>query len=164
MPLQFFRLRPPNFPTIRLSQLATLYNEHEHLFSKIIEINTLESFYDLFKVSTSAFWQTHYTFKKESKFSNKLLTNSFIDLLIINTILPIKFCYAKQKGKEIDTVIIDISAQIKSEKNSIIDAFNKLKPVSKFALQSQSLIQLKTEYCDKNKCLKCAVGNALLNK
>lgn len=164
LPLQFFRLRPSNFPTIRLSQLAVLYNQHQNLFSKIIEINTLEGFYKLFKVSTSQFWQTHYTFKKESKFSNKTLSKSFIDLLIINTILPIKFCYGKQKGEEIDTVIIDISSQIKSEKNSIIDAFNKLKPVSKSALHSQSLIQLKTEYCDKNRCLKCAVGNMLLNK
>ncbi|MGC1204334.1 MAG: DUF2851 family protein [Flavobacteriaceae bacterium] len=164
LPLQFFRLRPPNFPTIRLSQLAALYNQHQNLFSKIIEINTLEGFYELFKVPASQFWETHYTFKKESKFSNKILSKSFIDLLIINTILPIKFCYAKQKGEEIDAVIIDISSQIKSEKNSIIEAFNALKSVSKSALQSQSLIQLKTEYCDKNKCLKCAVGNALLNK
>lgn len=164
LPLQFFRLRPPNFPTIRLSQFASLYNKYQNLFSRIIEINTLDGFYELFRVSTSEFWNTHYTFQKESKSSTKALSKSFIDLLIINTILPIKFCYAKQKGEEIDAIIIDISSQIKSEKNNIIDAFNNLKKVSKSSLKSQALIQLKTEYCDKNKCLKCAIGNSLLSR
>ena len=163
LPLRFFRLRPPNFPTIRLSQLASLYHEHQNLFSKIIETKILDDFYNLFKVNTSTFWETHYTFQKESKLSVKTISRPFIDLLLINTILPIKFCYAKQKGETIDEVILELISKIKSEKNSIIDAFNTLKPVSKSALQSQSLIQLKTEYCDKNKCLQCAIGNTLIS-
>jgi hypothetical protein len=162
-PLQFFRLRPPNFPTIRLSQLASLYHVHQNLFSKIIELNQLDDFYNLFKVSTSTFWETHYTFHKASKATAKTLSRSFVDLLLINTILPLKFSYAKHHGKTIDSNIIKLASEILSEKNSIIEAFNKLKNVSKTALQSQALIQLKTEYCDKNKCLKCAVGNQLLN-
>ncbi|WP_298555169.1 DUF2851 family protein [uncultured Algibacter sp.] len=164
LPIQFFRLRPPNFPTIRLSQLASLYNKHQNLFSKIIELNQLEDFYELFKVSTSEFWNAHYTFQKESKSSTKTLSKSFIDLLLINTILPIKFSYAKQKGEEIDSEIIKIVSALTAEKNSIINKFNSLKKVSKSALESQSLIQLKTEYCDKNKCLQCAIGNSLINK
>ncbi|NNC49196.1 MAG: DUF2851 family protein [Flaviramulus sp.] len=164
LPLQFFRLRPSNFPTIRLSQLASLYNEQKNLFSKILETNTIEDFYDLFKVSASSFWKTHYTFQKESKLSSKILTKSFIDLLLINTIIPIKFCYAKQKGETIDDDIIKLSNTIKSEKNSIISAFNNLKKVSNSSLDSQSLIQLNTNYCKTNKCLKCAIGNAVLNK
>lgn len=164
LPLHFFRLRPPNFPTIRLSQLASLYHVHQNIFSKIIELNSLDDFYKLFKVSTSAFWKTHYTFQKESKASSKMLSKSFIDLLLINTILPIKFCYAKQKGEEVDDDIIKIATAIDSEKNSIIDAFNNLKKVSKSSLKSQALIQLKTEYCDKNKCLKCAIGSTLISR
>ena len=164
LPLQFFRLRPPNFPTIRLSQLANLYNKHQNLFSKVIELNEVEDFYELFKVSTSDFWKTHYTFQKTSKTSIKTLSKSFVDLLLINTILPIKFCYAKQKGVEIDSEIIKIATAITSEKNNIISAFNNLKKVSKSSLDSQALIQLKTEYCDKNNCLKCAVGNQFLNR
>ena len=164
LPLQFFRLRPPNFPTIRLSQLANLYNKHQNLFSKVIELNEVEDFYELFKVSTSDFWETHYTFQKTSKTSIKTLSKSFVDLLLINTILPIKFCYAKQKGVEIDSEIIKIATAITSEKNNIISAFNNLKKVSKSSLDSQALIQLKTEYCDKNNCLKCAVGNQFLNR
>ncbi|XMO87142.1 DUF2851 family protein [Algibacter sp. AS12] len=163
LPIQFFRLRPPNFPTIRLSQLASLYATHQNLFSKLIEGNALEDFYKLFKVSTSEFWKTHYTFQKESKASTKTLSKSFIDLLLINTILPIKFSYAKQKGQEVDSEILEIASLLASEKNSIVNAFNALKKVSKSSIDSQALIQLKTEYCNKHKCLQCAIGNALIN-
>lgn len=162
LPVQFFRLRPPNFPTIRLSQLASLYNNQQNLFSKVIETNRLNDIYDLFNVATSEFWKTHYTFQKQSKSITKVLTKSFIDLLLINTVLPIKFCYAKQKGQGIDAVIHDIATEITSEKNSIINAFNQLKNISKSSLDSQALIQLKTEYCLKNKCLQCAIGNKLV--
>ncbi|CAH8292381.1 uncharacterized protein DUF2851 [Mariniflexile fucanivorans] len=163
VPLQFFRLRPPNFPTIRLSQLASLYFEHKNLFSKVMETESLESFYKLFKVSTSSFWNNHYTFQKTSKASTKALTKSFIDLLLINTILPIKFCYSKEKGQEVDALVLKIASEIASEKNNIVEAFNGLKNVSKSSLQSQALIQLKNEYCSKNKCLQCAIGSKLIN-
>ena len=164
LPLQFFRLRPPNFPTIRLSQLANLYYEHQNLFSKVIALDQLEDFYSLFKVSTSLFWETHFTFQKVSKPSKKIITKAFTDLLLINTILPLKLCYAKQKGLDVNDSIIKIVSKIHSEKNNITEAFNQLKKVSESALESQALIELKTEYCTKNKCLQCAVGNALLVK
>jgi hypothetical protein len=163
-PVQFFRLRPPNFPTIRLSQLANVYHNHHNLFSKIIETNVLNDFYEMFDIPTSPFWQTHFTFNKISKKSDKKLSKAFIDLLLVNTIIPIKFSYAKHQGKNIDENIITLIQQINSEKNSIINKFDTLKKVSSSALQSQSLIQLKTEYCDKNKCLQCAIGNALIIK
>ena len=163
-PVQFFRLRPPNFPTIRLSQLASLYHEHQNIFSKIIEAKTIDEFYSLFSVGTSSFWESHYTFEKSSKSSKKVLTKSFIDLLLINTIIPIKFSHAKQHGKQIDDTIVKLIQQIKSEKNSIVEKFNSLKKVSTTALQSQGLLQLKNNYCDKNKCLQCTIGNSLLNK
>lgn len=162
--IQFFRLRPPNFPTIRLSQLASLYGAHQNIFSQIIETNTLQNFYNLFAVATSTFWETHYTFSKVSKQSKKVLTKSFIDLLLINTIIPLKFSYAKYQGKEIDDVIIKLISEIKSENNNIIEKFNSLKPISNSAFQSQGLIQLKNEYCSKNKCLQCAIGSKLLSK
>ncbi|WP_346882803.1 DUF2851 family protein [uncultured Algibacter sp.] len=164
LPVSFFRLRPPNFPTIRLSQLAGLYNQHQNLFSKIIETNTIDDFYEIFKTSTSKFWNTHYTFQKASKASTKIITKSFIELLLINTILPLKFCYAKKMGKSVDDTIINLALKINSEKNNIITTFNSLKKTSKSALHSQALIQLKTEYCDKNRCLKCAIGSQLLSK
>lgn len=164
LPLQFFRLRPPNFPTIRLSQLAVLYHKQPNLFSLILACNSLDDVYKLFEVSTSSFWTTHYTFQNKSKSSEKKLTKSFIDLLLMNTIIPIQFSYAQQKGQVIDEQIITIMREIASEKNAIIEAFNRLKTVSHTALDSQALIQLKKEYCDKHQCLKCAIGNSILKK
>ncbi len=163
LPIQFFRLRPLNFPTIRLSQLSMLYHKTPNLFSEIIEAETLDELYAIFNVEASLFWETHYTFNKESKRIKKRLSKAFIDLLLINTIIPIKYSYAKQQGKAIDDTLINLINKIASEKNSIVDKFNNLKKVSKSALQSQALIQLKTEYCDKNKCLQCAIGNSILN-
>lgn len=160
----FFRLRPPNFPTLRLSQLAMLYNKHQNLFSKIIEAKDVNTFYDLFKISSAPFWKTHYTFEKESKPSSKTLTKSFIDLLLINTVLPIKFCYAKNNGSSIDEIILKLSQLIQSEKNQVVTAFHNLKKISNTALHSQALIQLKTNYCDAHRCLQCAIGNTILNK
>lgn len=164
LPLHFFRLRPPNFPTIRLSQLTNLYHQYQNVFSKVIHSNEVEDFYELFNVETSTYWKTHYTFQKESKPVSKSLSKSFIDLLLINTILPLKFCYAKHKGEDVSHSIIKMASKIHSEKNGIIDGFKNLGKVSKSSLDSQALIQLKTEYCDKNQCLKCAIGNQLLNK
>ncbi|MCL6296526.1 DUF2851 family protein [Jejuia spongiicola] len=163
-PIKFFRLRPSNFPTIRLSQLAGLYNKEQNLFSKINEILTIKDFYTLFSIETSPFWESHYTFDKDSKKSKKRLSKAFIDLLIINTIIPIKFTYAIYQGKQIEEDIVKLIQQIVSEKNNITQKFNSLKKVSNSALQSQALLQLKNEYCNKNKCLQCTIGNSLLTK
>lgn len=162
LPIQFFRLRPANFPTIRLSQLASIYSKHQNVFSKIIDANRKEDFYDLFNVETSEFWKSHYTFTKTAKSSPKKISKAFVDLLLINTIILVKFAYAKQSGKDINEEIQNLIQTIKSEKNSIVSKFQSLKPVAKTALDSQALIQLKNTYCDKNKCLDCAVGSSLL--
>ncbi|MGF1556881.1 DUF2851 family protein [Paucihalobacter sp.] len=164
VPIQFFRLRPPNFPTIRLSQLAQLYHKHYNLFSQVISISTIEEFYDLFSVETSEYWQTHYSFTSISKSSTKKLTKSFIDLLIINTIIPIKYCFSKYKGNDENEIIFSLATAIKSEENSIIKKFNQLAPISQSALDSQALLQLKSHYCDANKCLQCAIGNSIITK
>ncbi|WP_347924644.1 DUF2851 family protein [Pontimicrobium sp. SW4] len=161
--IQFFRLRPSNFPTIRLSQLANLYYKHSNLFSKIIEAKTTKDIYNIFDVKTSVFWETHYTLNKTSKRSAKKLTNSFVDLLIINTIAPLKFSYAKHQGKIANDIILNIIQQLPSEKNEVVNKFNTLKNVSKSAFYSQALLQLKNEYCDKNKCLQCAIGSVLIS-
>ena len=164
LPLQFFRLRPPNFPTIRLSQFANLYALEQNLFSKVMELKTRNAFYKLFKIGVTDFWMSHYTFSKTSKVVKKELTNSFIDLLIVNTIIPLKFSYAKAQGKSIDNDLFDLIKQVKIEKNIIVSRFLDIKKIEKSALSSQALLQLKQQYCDKNKCLRCAVGNSLIVK
>ncbi len=161
---QFFRLRPPNFPTIRLAQLAMLYHREQGLFSKVIGESSIEGFYSIFSIAPTAFWQNHYTFGKTSARTKKALTHSFIDLLAINTLLPLKFCYAKHLGQDIDEEILNIVKKIVPEKNAIVDTFFSLKKGIKMsAMESQALIQLKTVYCNKSRCLDCAIGNALLN-
>lgn len=163
LPLQFFRLRPSNFPTIRLSQLAMLYHAHANLFSEVIAVNSIEDVQKIYKIETSEFWKSHYTFSKTSKNSKKALSKSFIDLLVINTIIPLQFSYAKAQGKLIEDHVFTVMKNIGIEKNSIVSKFLDLKPIDKTALSSQALIQLKQQYCDKNKCLQCAIGNRLIS-
>jgi len=159
---EFFKLRPPNFPTIRLSQLANLYSMRQNLFSKVIHASDLDEIYSLFDVSASAYWNEHFTFGKTSKKSVKKLTKKFIDLLIINSLLPLKFCYAQHQGKEANEEIIQIISQIKKEENSIITNFKNHGISIANAKESQAILQLYNEYCTKNKCLQCVVGSSLL--
>jgi len=160
----FFRMRPPNFPTIRIAQLISLYHLNQNLFSKMMQTKTLKDFYVLFEVDVDLFWKTHYTFEKVSKKSAKKLTKSFIDLLLINTIIPLKFLYYKNREEAKETDFLEVLQKIKSEKNTIISKFNELKITSKNAYESQALLELKNNYCAKKQCLQCAIGVKLLNK
>ena len=161
-PVQFFKHRPDNFPTIRLSQLANLYHTHQNLFSKISTLNSLTACYELFQIAASEYWKNHYQFDKESPKKKKMLSKSFIDLIIINTIIPLQFAYAKSIGKEVSEDLIRLLIEVGPEKNAIIDKFSSFGIQSKNAFETQSLLQLKNEYCNKSKCLECGIGMELL--
>ena len=161
---KFFKLRPSNFPTIRLSQFSKLLHKHPNLFSKVIAMKNVEEFYDLFNVKASEYWNEHFTFNKVSSKNKKTLTKNFIDLIIINTILPLKFCYAKSIGQEINEELINVIQKLKNEKNSIIEQFIKLEIECNSAMKTQSLIEMYNNYCLKNKCLQCAIGNHLIKQ
>ena len=161
---QFFRMRPQNFPTIRIAQLASLLYTHQNLFSRLMNINKKEDFYDLFSFEVDAFWKTHYTFESDSKKSPKKLTKSFVDLIIINTIIPLKFVYLQSRGAVDENGIIQLIKQVSSEKNSIISNFATLGIKAENAMESQALLELKNNYCTKKRCLQCAIGNSLLKK
>jgi hypothetical protein len=161
-PVQFFKHRPDNFPTIRLSQLANLYHKQQNLFSKISDLNSLEAIYEIFSVSVAPYWQTHYQFDKESSNKKKALSRSFLDLIVLNTIIPLQFAYAESQGKEISEDLINILNDVEPEKNSIIEKFSSFGLKPKNAFETQSLLQLKNEYCNKSKCLDCAIGMELL--
>ena len=163
-PLQFFKHRPDNFPTIRLSQLASLYHQEKQLFSKITNEFSLPLLYERFAVAASAYWQTHYQFDKISPKKSKKLTKSFIDLLLINTIIPIQFAYAKNQGKEIVEELITVMQSLDPEKNAIVDKFKSIGISVKNAFEAQTLLQLKAEYCNKSRCLECAIGSELLKQ
>ncbi len=160
--VQFFKHRPDNFPTIRLAQLCMVYHVHRNLFSKICKATSQQEIYEIFDVSVSNYWLTHYTFDKESPKKRKPLSKSFIDLLIINTIIPLQFAFFKSQGKDNSEQLIQLVSSLASEKNTIIDRFKSFGIQSQNAFDSQALLQLKNEFCDAKKCLSCAVGLELI--
>ena len=161
---KFFRLRPPNFPTIRLSQLATLYSTNQNLFSKIIETNTLEEFYTIFHVAANTYWDQHFNFGVLSNNRRKGLTKKFIDLLLLNVIIPLKFCHAQHEGKDHTEQLTKLVASISPEQNSLITKFKNLRPMAQNAMHTQSIIHLKNNYCDAMRCMDCAIGNMILSR
>lgn len=160
----FFRLRPPNFPTIRLSQLAKLFTGRTHLFDSILEAKTMEDYYRLFRFPASEYWESHYTFGKISKNSKKTISKNFVDLLVINVVIPLRFAYLQSIGKTENDFLLKLIQTIEPEHNSITKNFDLLQKINSNALISQSLIQLKNEYCTPNKCLNCEIGAFLLKK
>jgi uncharacterized protein DUF2851 len=159
----FLRMRPGNFPTIRLAQLAMLIHESMHLFSKIKEATSVQDVKNWMDVTANDYWHYHYRFDELSVFKKKKLGNNMIDNIIINTIVPVLFAYGnyhddnKYKQKALDWL-----ESTNAETNSIIRGFDKLGIISGTAYDSQALVELKTQYCDNKRCLECAVGNYLL--
>jgi hypothetical protein len=158
----FFKHRPDNFPTIRLAELAALYHKESNLFSKLMHAKNTEAMYDLLSVSVSDYWTTHYTFDKISPKKRKTLSRSFLNLVLINTVLPIKYAYEKSRLKENEDMLFHFMEALPPEKNAIIEGFEALGVSATSAFESQALLQLKKEYCDAKKCLQCAIGNHIL--
>ena len=161
---KFFRLRPDNFPTIRLAQFVELYASNSNLFSKIIECTTLQEIETVFKIEVSEFWQTHYSFTSSHKQKKKQLSKAFVTLLIINTIIPLTFFYNKKNGLE-NTTIINWMRLLPLELNNITKGYIAIYPsLNANALCSQGLIHMKRNYCDKLKCLNCEIGLKIIKK
>lgn len=160
--LQFFKLRPDNFPTVRLSQLAACYHNQQQLFASLMDVRTAAAVYGVFDVRPSLYWQTHYTFDHESKKRRQQLSKNFIDLLIINTIIPLQFAYCKSRNSEVIEELLDLLKELPAEKNAVIDKFRSFGVVATNAFESQALLQLKNEYCDRGRCLDCQIGHELL--
>ncbi len=160
---KFLRLRPVNFPTIRISMFANLIYTSTHLFSKIIEMESYNELKKLMNVEASVYWHTHYIFDKESKHKIKHLGNDSINTILINTIVPFLFVYGKQKDNEkyVERALKFLE-QTEGEKNSIITKWKVLGISAETAYSTQALLQLKNEYCTNKKCLNCSVGNYLL--
>ena len=161
---QFFGLRPSNFPSIRLSQIASLYEKHPKLFSILMDCKTLKDFYKVLETQASAYWDTHYTFGKVSPKRVKSVSKSFIELLISNTIIPLKFAYNRSVGNSDVEGILALSNTLPPEKNKILEGFNSLGLSTHSALESQGKIELFKNYCEKNKCIQCQIGIHLLGR
>lgn len=160
---QFFGLRPNNFPTVRLSQLASLYAGNHSLFNDLMHTADLNGLYSILTTQANEYWNSHYTFGKVSGNRKKTITKNFIDILIINAVLPLRFLFAQSRGENPQEAVLPIIEKMACEKNSIISNFKSVKVELSNALQGQAALQLYNEYCHKNRCLKCAVGADLLS-
>jgi len=162
---KMMRMRPGNFPTMRLAQLAKLIFQSYHLMAAIIETEEIKAIEKLFKIEASTYWQTHYTFGKEAKKHTTELTKSAIELLLINAVVPTLFEYAQSIGSEkLNNKAMGILQQLPPEKNNITKGWEILGIKALNAFDSQALIELKTQYCDAKKCLSCKIGNKILQR
>ena len=160
---KFLRLRPVNFPTIRIAQFAQLVHHSSHLFSKILECKKVDDLKIYFRFEVSTYWQTHFIFDKQSKKQTKALGSGSFENIVINTIVPFLFAYGQNRGSEIHQQrAIQFLEEIPSEKNSILSGWKKIGIDSRSGYYSQALLQLKNEYCLEKKCLNCSIGNYLL--
>jgi hypothetical protein len=157
---KFMRLRPGNFPTIRISQLAALIYRSHGLFSKIIEIDKIDELKKLFEVSASEYWNSHYNFNKLSKRnSKKRLGETSVNVLIINIVIPFLFVYGEKQNRDyLKNRALEFLEQLPPERNSIISNWKKLGIETRSAFETQALLQLKNIYCKKKKCLNCQIG------
>ena len=164
-PVHFLRMRPGNFPTVRLAQLAMRVHHSAHLFSKIKEANSLKEVKAWFDIMANDYWHYHYRLDEPSSLKRKKLGDTMIDNIVINTICPLIFAYGvyhdEQRYKDKSLFWLE---QTTAEKNNITKGFQQAGLSNKNAFDSQALIELKNEYCNKKRCLECGVGNVLLKE
>lgn len=161
---KFGRMRPHNFPTIRLAQLAGLIYETRGLFAQIIDQPDAVKLLSLFDISSSEYWQSHYHFEKiNAKVSSGLLGKSSRYGLLINTVVPLLFAYSKNTDNALhQDVGMEILELLPEEKNSVVNKMTEIGFGGGNAARSQALLELKSQYCDDKKCLNCAIGAQLL--
>lgn len=166
MPLErwrFMRMRPMNFPTIRLAQMAQMIHRHGPLFSKIKEAATTSEVRTLFDVQASAYWDTHYRFSIMCPARPKHLGDSTANVLIINAVVPLLFCYGRfHKNERYCDKALQFLEYINAEDNTVIRHFADRGMAPQNAMQSQALLHLHKFYCKRKRCLECSIGNNLL--
>ncbi|MFW0718785.1 DUF2851 family protein [Pedobacter sp. N23S346] len=163
---KFMRMRPQNFPTIRLAQFAALITKSNHLFSKIIEIQGLAELRSLFEnLPVNSYWQSHYHFKKTAESVSIQIGKSSIDNILLNTIALFLFAYGKHTGTQFYiSRAIRLLESLPAEKNAITDKFIEAGVKIENAFASQAILQLKKQYCDQKKCLSCGIGIKILKQ
>lgn len=160
--VHFAKLRPENFPTIRLSQLAHLLCEKPQLFSQIIRFQSVGDLKDLLLVAAHPYWNTHYVFGVEGRERKKITSAKFRDLLLINVLLPMKFAYSKSIGDLVVDDYIELLEGLPAEQHQAAVMFKELGQEVESAFDSQAFLFLKKMYCDTNNCLNCHIGNYIL--
>ncbi|MCF0200826.1 MAG: DUF2851 family protein [Bacteroidales bacterium] len=160
---KFMRMRPSNFPTVRLAQLAQIIHKNGCVFSKILEAKNVADAKQLLKVTPSDYWTTHYRFDAASPKHQKSLGEETADILIINAIVPLLFCYGQKHYDEtLCERASDFLEQIPAENNAITRHYAQCGWQAQSAMHSQAMIQLHDTYCKRKRCLECRIGNVLL--
>lgn len=161
---KFLRMRPVNFPTVRLAQLAGMIHRHGCLFSKVKEARDIQEVKALFDVEASTYWDSHYRFSPATATAKpKRLGESMADVLVINAVVPLLFCYGKlHKEITVCEKAMGLLEKIPAEDNSIVRHFARCGAPSGNAMQTQGLLHLYNHYCRLKRCLECRVGNAIL--
>lgn len=163
---KFMRMRPANFPTIRIAQFADFLNKAPEVFSTLLSTNKFAHVQSLFKVSASPYWNNHFHFDQvASPNRKKKLGQASVNLIIINTIIPFLFIYSEYIGRfELHQKALDWLDQIPGENNRVTRLFAQCGIEATSALHSQALLQLNSEYCSQKRCLDCRLGHELLNR
>jgi len=161
--LKFSRIRPANFPTVRLGQLSALLVARPRLFHSILEANSKEELKSLFTVLPKGYFSTHLTFNSSGKYSIGSFGNSTVDILILNLVVPVLYTYGNYTGNEhMLQKAMWIMESVEKENNKITRTWKKLNVNSKNGYDSQALIELYLNYCSGKKCLNCALGSKTL--
>jgi hypothetical protein len=162
---KFSRLRPSNFPTVRLSQLATMLSISGGLFSRVLEAADIKQIKRLFEVSATAYWDDHFVFGKRSRSFAKHTGSQASDILLINSVIPLIFVYGQcRDDQEIRERALSFLEDIAPEKNVIISEWENAGIFAESAFYTQALIQLRNEYCKKRKCLDCRIGSKIISQ
>jgi hypothetical protein len=162
---KFLRLRPTNFPTIRISQFAALIAKSNNLLSMLMEAESAGEIKSFFDVQASAYWDDHYNFDKPSTKRPKMLGDSATEILIMNSVVQFMFFLSKVKGNEsYRNKAIKIMLDLKPEKNHIITKWSQIGVIPRNAFETQALLELKNSYCKQKQCLRCNIGNKLLRQ
>lgn len=156
---RFLRLRPQNFPYIRISQLVSLYCSRRALLGNLVECSSLKQAAQLMATQATPYWQDHYTFGCKASHSNKRLSAASVNLILINTFVPMLYAYGRHRGNEqLCSRALEFLDSLKAESNHIVRQWAQCGLSVKTAGDSQALIQLKKQYCDRKDCLRCRIG------
>lgn len=162
---KFSRLRPVNFPTIRISQLASLLSVAGGLFSKVIESKDLVRMKELFKVSASEYWVSHFVFGKKSKAMKKSTGGQAVDIILINAVIPMIFFHGRFHGNDRECErALEFFEQLEPESNAVLKEWISAGIVPESAFYTQALLHLTREYCKKRRCLECSIGCRLISR
>ena len=161
---KFMRIRPGNFPTIRIAQLAALIRNNYSFFTNILEAENVSDLLILLTAEVNDYWRSHYTFKNTTRDISKPLGDESAKNIIINGIIPFYFIYGKSTGNyHFQNKAIQLLESLQPEQNSIIEQWRTIGVIPKSAFDTQALLQLKSEYCDKKKCLQCGIGVKIIS-